>query len=262
LVFGPLAGCGDGGGGGGGTDFHKPLADPGGPYEGLVGEPVGFDGTGSSDVAGHVLTDYNWSFGDGSMGTGVTPTHTFSVAGTYEVSLQVCDGFECSFDPPSSKTTAFISAISVDDNPGITESDLELGNSVGTGSNFDIDGATRTVTADTIAAMESVEGPVDLSTSIIDSADTGTLQVLDQTIRVTPATILDSADFGVGGLTELLNNDYIEVHGLRRLDGTVDAFLVERKLPALKVIEMAGIIGTTVPLGDSFTVWRKYMGHL
>ena len=223
LVFGPLAGCGDGDRRGGGVEFHNPHADPGGPYEGLVGEPVGFDGTGSSDVAGHVLTDYNWSFGDGSMRTGVTPTHTYSTAGTYEVSLQVCGGFECSFESPSSNTTALISIV--------------------TGS--------TAITVDAIEAVESVEGPVDLSTSIIDGPDTGTLQVLGQTIRVTPATILADTDFGVGGLTELLNNDYIEVHGLRRPDGSVDASLVERKLPAMDIIEMTGITGTTDSLGDT-----------
>jgi hypothetical protein len=44
------------------------------------------------------------------------------------------------------------------------------------------------------------------------------------------------------------------VHGLRRPDGSVDASLVERKLPAVNVIEMTGIIGATDPPGDSFTI--------
>jgi len=287
LVFGPLAGCGGGGGVGldtsGGVLFHSPVARPGGPYEGLIGEPVQFDGSGSSDSEGHALT-YDWSFGDGSTGTGVMPTHTYSAAGTYVVTLQVCDDSICSLDIGIG-TFAFITAatgtsfakgivsgfgsvvvggthhivtantaITVDDNPGNSESDLELGDYVEIRSTFDFDGTARTFTADTIEAVESVEGPVDLPTSIIDGPDTGTLQVLGQTMRVTPATILANTDFGVGGLTELLNNDYVEVHGLRRPDGSVDASLVERKLPAVNVIEMTGIIGATDPLGDSFTI--------
>ena len=284
FAFGPLAGCG-GGGGGGDIDarFHGLFAHPGGPYAGLDGQPMQFDGSGSSDALGHALT-YDWSFGDGSTSTGVMPTHTYPAAGTYVVTLQVCDASRCSFNLNSS-TTALISAatgtgfakgivsgfgsvvvggthhiitastaITVDDNPGNTQSDLELGDYVEIRSTYDFDGTTRTFTADTIEAVESVEGPVDLPTSIIEDPDIGTLQVLGQKVRITPATILDNTDFGAGGLTELLNNDYVEVHGLRRPDGSVDATRVERKVPAVNVIEITGIISATDPLGDSFTI--------
>ena len=36
---------------------------------------------------------YSWDFGDGSIGSGVKPTHTYSVAGTYTVRLKVTDRF-------------------------------------------------------------------------------------------------------------------------------------------------------------------------
>ena len=284
LVFGPLAGCGGGGFNlGGPIDSDILFAHPGGPYSGLDGQPVQFDGSGSSDSQGHALT-YDWSFGDGSTATGAMPTHTYAMAGTYVVTLQVCDSSKCSFNLNSS-TTALISAatgtsfakgvvsgfgsvvvggthhivtastaITVDDNTGNTQSDLELGDYVEIRSTYDFDGTTRTFTADTIEAVESVEGPVDLPTSIIEDPDTGTLQVLGQKVRITPATILDNTDFGDGGLTELLNNDYVEVHGLRRPDGSVDATRVERKVPAVNVIEITGIISATDPLGDSFTI--------
>lgn len=284
LVFGPLAGCGGGGFSlGGPIDSDILFAHPGGPYAGLDGQPMQFDGSGSSDSQGHALT-YDWSFGDGSTSTGVMPTHTYPAAGTYVVTLQVCDASRCSFNLNSSTTalssaatgTGFAkgivsglgsvvvggthhiitasTAITVDDNPASTESDLKLGDYVEIRSTFDFDGTTRTFTADIIEAVESVEGPVDLPTSIIDGPDTGTLQVLGQKVRVSPATILDNADFGAGGLTELVNNDYVEVHGLRRLDGSIDASQVERKLPGVNVIEMTGIIGATDPLGDRFTI--------
>lgn len=49
-----------------------------------------FDGSGSSTGATGALT-YAWTFGDGSTGTGVNPSHTFGSAGTYPVKLTVTD---------------------------------------------------------------------------------------------------------------------------------------------------------------------------
>ena len=88
-----------------GDDLHFVLADPGGPYDGLAGQPVQYDGSGSSDTQGHSLT-YNWDFGDGGTSTLAMPTHTYSTAGTYQVTLQVCHESICSVNPSS--TTAVI----------------------------------------------------------------------------------------------------------------------------------------------------------
>ncbi len=49
-----------------------------------------FDATGSSDPDGSV-TGYAWDFGDGGSATVVAPTHVFTGAGTYPVSLTVTD---------------------------------------------------------------------------------------------------------------------------------------------------------------------------
>ena len=52
-----------------------PVADPDGPYTGTAGEPVTLDGTASYDIDGTIDT-YQWDFGDGATGTGVSPDHT------------------------------------------------------------------------------------------------------------------------------------------------------------------------------------------
>ena len=50
-----------------------------------------FDGSGSSDPDGTVAS-YSWNYGDGSTaGSGVTPTHAYTAAGTYTVTLTVTD---------------------------------------------------------------------------------------------------------------------------------------------------------------------------
>jgi PKD repeat protein len=67
-----------------------PVADPNGPYSGSVGSVVSFDGSGSSDVDGTILS-YDWQFGDGTTGSGATPSHTYAVVGLYTVSLTVTD---------------------------------------------------------------------------------------------------------------------------------------------------------------------------
>ncbi len=81
-----------------------PTADAGGPYNGEPGQPVAFDGTGSSDPNDDALT-YAWDFGDGAMGTGPMPTHTFAADGTYIVTLTVNDGVS---DSPMASTTATV----------------------------------------------------------------------------------------------------------------------------------------------------------
>ena len=50
---------------------------------------VSFDGSTSTDNG--IITGYNWDFGDGTTGTGVTSTHRYAAAGTYTVSLRVTD---------------------------------------------------------------------------------------------------------------------------------------------------------------------------
>jgi PKD repeat protein len=70
---------------------QPPVADPDGPYSGSEGSAVIFDGSGSSDPDGDPLS-FDWDFGDGTTGTGATPTHTYADNGSYTVTLVVSDG--------------------------------------------------------------------------------------------------------------------------------------------------------------------------
>lgn len=83
---------------------RAPVADAGGPYTGETGVEIMFDGSRSSDADGDTLT-YSWNFGDGSVGTGAMPTHIYSAAGDFTVSLIVNDG---EFDSAAVVTVAGI----------------------------------------------------------------------------------------------------------------------------------------------------------
>ena len=60
------------------------------PTEGEAPLTVSFDASGSTDTDGNIVS-YEWTFGDGSDGTGVTIEHIFSVAGPYNITLTVTD---------------------------------------------------------------------------------------------------------------------------------------------------------------------------
>jgi len=70
---------------------HAPIADAGGSYSGYVNKSVTFDGSGSYDSDTGDTISYNWDFGDGSTGEGITPTHIYPSEGNYSVQLTVID---------------------------------------------------------------------------------------------------------------------------------------------------------------------------
>jgi PKD repeat protein len=70
---------------------QPPMANAGGPYTGVAGKEISFDGSGSTDADGDGLT-YSWNFGDDSPeASGVRTTHAYAVAGDYVVTLTVAD---------------------------------------------------------------------------------------------------------------------------------------------------------------------------
>ncbi len=69
---------------------QPPTADGGGPYNGTVNQNTSFNGSGSSDPDGSIVS-YAWDFGDGGSGSGVSPVHVYTAIGTYTVTLTVTD---------------------------------------------------------------------------------------------------------------------------------------------------------------------------
>lgn len=74
--------------GGGGN--VAPVAEANGPYTATVGVPVTLSSAGSMDPNGTIV-GYAWTLGNGQTATGAAPSVTYTVAGTYTVTLTVTD---------------------------------------------------------------------------------------------------------------------------------------------------------------------------
>ena len=81
-----------GGGGSEGREINRaPTASLiANPDSGVAPVTVTFDASSSNDPDGYI-TSYNWTFGDGSTGSGVIANHTYTSGGTYTATLTVID---------------------------------------------------------------------------------------------------------------------------------------------------------------------------
>lgn len=86
---------------------QAPTAKVNGPYGGTTGTAISFSSAGSSDPDGTIAA-YAWSFGDGANATTASPSHAYTTAGTYTVSLTVTDNLGKT--SAMSSTTAAITA--------------------------------------------------------------------------------------------------------------------------------------------------------
>jgi YVTN family beta-propeller protein len=73
-----------------------------------VGTPVTFSGAASTDPDGSIVS-WNWAFGDGGTATGVSASHTYKAAGSYEAKLSVVDNEGCGQEVVFTGRTAYCS---------------------------------------------------------------------------------------------------------------------------------------------------------
>jgi PKD repeat protein len=57
----------------------------------VFGQPTFFNASASKAGPGHSIASYDWNFGDGATGSGMTTSHSFATVGTYNVILTVTD---------------------------------------------------------------------------------------------------------------------------------------------------------------------------
>jgi hypothetical protein len=88
---------------------RAPVAEAAGPYAGVAGAPIGFDGSGSADPDGDPLR-YSWRFGDGSEAVGAAPAHAYARGGDFLVILEVEDGSLSGADSTTARVAAALPA--------------------------------------------------------------------------------------------------------------------------------------------------------
>ncbi|MCG6971287.1 MAG: PKD domain-containing protein [Gammaproteobacteria bacterium] len=120
-----LSGNGNGGTSGDGTGTtslqitvaapsnQPPTAMISGPTTGIDGVAVTFDGSGSSDSDGSIVS-YDWDLGDGSADAGMSVTHTYA-GGSYTITLTVTD------DSGNTDTATLTINVSVPNVPPVAE---------------------------------------------------------------------------------------------------------------------------------------------
>ncbi len=93
---------------------QSPVAASGGPYNGKVGDAISFDGSGSYDPDGTII-NWNWLFGDGGTSAEQNPTHPYSTAGKFTVTLTVSDQ---NGNEDTDSTEILIKTKSTEESPG------------------------------------------------------------------------------------------------------------------------------------------------
>ena len=114
---------------------QPPTANANGPYSGTVDSAVLFDGSGSSDADGSIVS-YSWDFGDGGSATGVSPSHIYTSTGTFNVSLTVTD------DGGLSDTAGTSATIGLGNQTPIADPNGPYSGTVGTTIGFDGSGSS------------------------------------------------------------------------------------------------------------------------
>ena len=117
-----------------------PVAVAGDPVTAAPGEPVGFDGAGSTP-SDSPITGFHWTFGDGTEAEGATASHAYANPGLYRVVLRVEDdsGHPCDFGVATRLVTVNF--------PPVAEAGEARSAAVGEpvtlggGASYDVDGA-------------------------------------------------------------------------------------------------------------------------
>ncbi len=109
-----------------------------------VGETVTFDASGSSDPDGSIVS-YDWDFGDGNTGAGMTATHSYASAGTYGVTLTVADNDDLTDTATKTITVKTTGPIEIDDEPPVANAGNDMTTKAGSKVTFSAAGSSDNV---------------------------------------------------------------------------------------------------------------------
>lgn len=226
-----------------------------------AGLTCAFDGTGSSDPdQGDGISRHDWNFGDGNTGTGRTPEHTYTTAGTYTVTLVVTD----TNNAPSAPATGTVSP--EEPAPGPLAEDpfsrvvtdgfgaAPIGGSWrirGVASRFDVNGSAGTITLPASTATSNGAYLSGVSTS--DADVTGTVSTDEAPVKF-------GQTFALVGREVSSNNEY---RARLHFSGNKSVSLAITKLEGSgteQVIVNDVATGLTWSTGTPYTVRAQVVG--
>jgi PKD repeat protein len=193
---------------------RAPVASAGGPYTAVTGAPLLFNGSASADPDGDQIT-FNWTYGDGSNGTGPTPVHTYTSTGLFGVTLAVTDGTLSSVATTMATIEEILQARSFTSN-GNKSIHLRSGK------------PQWCVNIEPVGKSYS-DVQVDLSTLVMKSAGTGSVDQI-HAIADKASISVDRDDNGVAEIEACFTKDdlsllFSDVHGTRVVTVTLEGVL-------------------------------------
>jgi PKD repeat protein len=176
-----------------------PVANAGGPYSGTEGVAVIFDGSGSYDSDG-TITSYDWDFGDGTTGTGISPAHTYVTAGVYTATLTVTDD-----DGATATDEATVTINEAVNNPPVADAGGPYSGTEGVAIIFDGSGSYDS--DGTITSYDWDFGDGNTGTGISPTHTYGTAGVYTATLTVTDDDGATATDEATVTVNEAVNNE-------------------------------------------------------
>ena len=212
-----------------------------------------FDATGSTDPEGPVAS-YAWDFGDGTTGTGATPTRTYAADGTYTVRLTVTDA--------AGATDTTSSSVTVAGDPSVARDAFERSVTGGWGS-ADRGGAWTLSGTLTRYAVTGGGGTVSLAAGGSGTARLAGVSIQDTDITTTVTT--DKAPTGGGQYSSVIARSVAggsEYRGklLFGSTGAVTAYLTRVDAGVETSLGSATVTGLTYAPGTAVKVRLQAVG--
>lgn len=155
---------------------------------------ISFDGSSSSDSDG-TISNYSWDFDDGGVSAGATPSHTYTVAGTYSATLLVTDdegatGLDSVTITVSPANVSPSASIDITSGGGLLLN-FDAGNSTdsdGTISSYAWDfGDSSSSTGETTSHTYSADGTYTIVLTVTD--DNGATDTDSQTVSISTTSL-------------------------------------------------------------------------
>ncbi|TFD12071.1 PKD domain-containing protein [Cryobacterium sp. TMT1-2-2] len=200
---------------------------------------IATDASASADSDG-TITGYSWDFGDGSIGTGVTASHSYAVSGSYDVTLTVTDN-----STATAQTMQTVVVPAVDPNTPLATDAFSRTLATGLGA-ADTGGAWTTTGTASNYSVSGGAGRLKAAAGATANAYLSGVSLLDTDMLVT--TTLQQDATGSGAYTSLIGRrvgtDDYRVRMKNLATGVVQLQLMHGAT-TLKAQNVAGLTYTT-----------------